>query len=156
MELDYDIYSYIAKGIGKGDLVPKVVSEKVTYEVVGLEKINFNEINDDNSYCTRFKLQLISKNGRRLVEKNGNPIVKYVNDSVIKDNFEPIDGNYKRLKRKINKLILIQVPHTVKVPMDVYSSKNFLIQKGRWIDITDINNLKFCSNKEFNILYEVL
>ena len=40
--------------------------------------------------------------------------------------------------------------------MDVYSRKNFLIEKGRWIDITDINNLKFCSNREFNMLYEVL
>ena len=43
MELDYDIYSYIAKGIGKGDLVPKVVSEKVTYEIVGFEKIDFDK-----------------------------------------------------------------------------------------------------------------
>ena len=155
MEVDYDIYSYIDKGIGKGDLVPKVVSEKVTYEVVGFEKIALDDVNGGTS-CTRFKLQLISKNGRRLVEKNGQPVIKYVNDSIIKENFVPIDGNFKRFKRKINKLILVQVPQTIKVPMDVYSSKNFLIQKGRWIDITDINNLKFCSNKEFNLLYEIL
>lgn len=154
MELDYDIYSYIAKGIGKGDLVPKVVSEKVTYEIVGFEKIDFDK--SKNESCTRFKLRLISKNGKRLVEHNGKPIFKYVSDNFIKENFIPINGDYKHLKRKNNQLILIQVPQTIKVPMDVYSRKNFLIEKGRWIDITDINNLKFCSNREFNMLYEVL
>ena len=99
---------------------------------------------------------LISKNGKRLVEHNGKPIFKYVSDNFIKENFVPVDGDYKHLKRKNNQLILIQVPQTIKVPMDVYSRKNFLIEKGRWIDITDINNLKFCSNREFNMLYEVI
>ena len=154
MEFDYDIYSYIVKGIGDGSLVPVIATYKVFYEIVSKEdRVIYDEYDEGFSL---YKLQLIDKNGKKIYDLNNKPILKYVDDVALKNDFVFISSDRRKLKMKNNNLILIEVPETIKVPLDIYSNKNSLIKKGTWIDITNVLELKFYSSHEASLLFDIM
>ena len=49
---------------------------------------------------------------------------------------------------------MINVPKSVKVPIDKDGTRLYTIEKGKWIDITNVDNIKFYSNERFNLMFE--
>lgn len=153
MKVDYDIYSYIVEGLKKGILIPQMVIDKNTYEIIGKKTIRISDNHKDN--CVKYKLQLIGKNGKKVLNPDGSYNIRYEDEENLINNYVRISGK-KNFKKKINNCFMIQAPETVKVPLNVYASKLITLKKGMWIDITDVKNLKFYSDKTFGIYYEVV
>lgn len=152
MSLDYDIYSYLARGLGSGYLKLEIVREKIKYQLIKMEEIDLMGKYADNYFrCT---LQILDRTGKKIFDKDNKPIVKYVDESVLEEDYEQIDN--KIYKSKKNELIVVQVPEAIKVPSNFRLNKNIFIRKGTWIDITNVDHLKFYSNKEFKLRFEVL
>ena len=151
MELDYDIYSYLARGIGNGTLELQLVREKVTYEIIDIDTINLNDKNNDS---IRYKLKLLDENGKQILNEDGNPIIYYETAESLKKNYIKIAGKKNNLKKIQECIIAVNVPKDIKVPLDKLTSKLYTIEKGKWIDITNLEELKFYSDKKFNILFD--
>ena len=153
MDLDYDIYSYIVSGIGDGTLVPQVVQEKVFYQVDEIDSINLNDNNSDN---IRYKLYLVDNDGKKVYNDDGEVITYYETIRSLNRNYDKVLGKKNIFKRKEEYFIVINVPKSVKVPIDKDGLRMYKIEKGKWIDITNVNNIKFYSNEKFNLMFDIV
>lgn len=153
MDLDYDIYSYIVSGIGDGTLVPQVVQEKVFYQVDEIDSINLNDNNSDN---IRYKLYLVDNDGKKVYNDDGEVITYYETIRSLNRNYDKVLGKKNIFKRKEEYFIVINVPKSVKVPIDKDGLRMYKIEKGKWIDITNVNNIKFYSNERFNLMFDIV
>ena len=153
MDLDYDIYSYIVSGIGDGSLVPQVVQEKVFYQVDEIDSINLNDNNSDN---IRYKLYLVDNDGKKVYNDDGEVITYYETIRSLNRNYDKVLGKKNIFKRKEEYFIVINVPKSVKVPIDKDGLRMYKIEKGKWIDITNVNNIKFYSNEKFNLMFDIV
>lgn len=151
MDLDYDIYSYIVSGISDGTLVPQVVKEKVFYQVDEIDSINLNDNSSDN---IRYKLYLVNYNGKKVVTDDGEVVTIYESIRALSRNYDRVIGKKNIFKRKEDYFIVINVPKSVKVPIDKNGTRLYTIEKGKWIDITNVDNIKFYSNERFNLMFE--
>lgn len=154
MELDYDIYSYLARGIVSGTLIPINVKEKVFYEIICDYSINSNKINSDS--FIRCKLQVIDKFGKKLYNEDGKPMILYEDLESLNSEYMKVLGKKNIFKKKICEFIFVQVPESVKVPLDVNTNRFITLEKDKWIDITNIQKLKFYSDKKVKVLFDVL
>lgn len=152
MDLDYDIYSYIVSGIGDGSLVPQVVQEKVFYQVDEIDSINLNDNSFDN---IRYKLYLVDNDGKKVYNDDGEVITYYETIRSLNRNYDKVLGKKNIFKRKEEYFIVINVPKSVKVPIDKDGLRMYKIEKGKWIDITNVNNIKFYSNERFNLMFDI-
>ena len=151
MDLDYDIYSYIVSGISDGTLVPQVVKEKVFYQVDEIDSINLNDNSSDN---IRYKLYLVNYNGKKVVTDDGEVVTIYESIRALSRNYDRVICKKNIFKRKEDYFIVINVPKSVKVPIDKDGTRLYTIEKGKWIDITNVDNIKFYSNERFNLMFE--
>lgn len=153
MKLDYDIYSYIVQGVVNGTLKFQLVREKVIYELSDIDQINLNEKSNDS---IRFKLLLCDMNNRKIFDEDNHLVFCYESLDSLKENYIKIDGKKNTLKKRQENFVLVQIPETIKVPLDEKTSRLSTIEQGKWIDITDVNNLKFYTDKRFKLLFEVV
>ena len=151
MDENYDINSYLASGLGKGFLTLKLVREKVKYEIIGIDSINFNNEKDD---IFRYKLCIIGENNKKITNEKGHPIIIYENTESLRNNYMKVPNKKKVLKKKQEYSMVVQIPHTIKVPLDTNTIKLTIIEAGKWIDITNPKNLKIYSDKKFNDIFE--
>ena len=105
---------------------------------------------------TRYQLQLLDKNGKRIYRLDGNPVIYYETDDSLKQKYIKVIGKKNIFKKRQSDYIVFRVPKTVKLPLDKDTNKLITLEEGKWIDITDINNLKFYSDNEFNMIFEVV
>lgn len=151
MDIDYDIYSYLAYELCNGNLELKLASEKVTYEIVDIDLI---DLNIDNNPIIRYKLNIIGENGKRLLNEDGKIINIYENMESLNNNYIKISNKKNILRKKNNDNYLIQIPKTIKLPTDKGTSKLSIFEAGKWIDITDLDNLKMYSDKRCIEMFE--
>lgn len=151
MDENYDINSYLASGLGKGFLTLKLVREKVKYEIIGIDSINFNNEKDD---IFRYKLCIIGENNKKITNEKGHPIIIYENTESLRNNYMKVPNKKNVLKKKQEYSMVVQIPHTIKVPLDTNTIKLTIIEAGKWIDITNPKNLKIYSDKKFNDIFE--
>lgn len=154
MELDYDIYSYLARGIGNGTLVPLIAHEKVSYEILDVDSINLNKNNNDS--FIRYKLQVIDKYGKRKYNEDGKLMILYEDIESLNREYIKVIDRKNTFKKKISEFILVQVPESVKVPLNINTNKFITLEKDKWIDITNIQKLKFYSDKKVKLLFDVV
>lgn len=154
MDLDYDIYSYLAKGLGSGLLEPHIFSEKVFYEIVDYDSINLNEKKLDN--LIRVKLQVIDKYGKKIYNEDGSPLFMYEDKETLNSEYVKALDRRNMLKKKASKFIFVQVPYSIKVPLNIKTNKFIKLEKNKWIDITNISKLKFYSNNKVKLLFEMI
>ncbi len=153
MELDYDIYSYLARGIAEGILILRLVKEKVTYEIIELNTINLNNTKTNN--IDRYKLQVVDSNGKKVYNEDGSPMVYYEDREALLNDYVIKTYNNKKILRKRQKfLMVVQIPQNIKVPIDNNTSKLSIIEAGKWIDITNLDDLKIYSDKRINDIFE--
>ncbi len=152
MAEDYDIYSYLAVGLAKGDLTLMRVREKVFYEIVDIDLINLNGTKSD----VRYKLYVLGENYRKFVNEDGSPIVFYENIESLNNDYIKVTNRKYLFKKKKNILMVLQLPKTIKVPIDKNTKKLSIIDAGKWIDITDVDNLKIYSEQKFNQMFEFI
>lgn len=152
MDEDYDIYSYLARGIVEGNLILRLVKEKVGYELIELSSINLT--NQGTNNIDRYKLQVIDESGKRLFNDDNSPMVCYEDrDNLLNQYSIKFINNKKVFKRKVAYFKFIQIPKTIKVPIDKDTTKLLKIDAGKWIDITNLDNLKIYSDEKFNKLF---
>ena len=97
MDENYDINSYLASGLGKGFLTLKLVREKVKYEIIGIDSINFNNEKDD---IFRYKLCIIGENNKKITNEKGHPIIIYENTESLRNNYMKVPNKKKSTKEK--------------------------------------------------------
>ena len=153
MELDYDIYSYLARGIVNGTLIPINVKEKVFYEIICDYSINLNHTNADS--FIRCKLQIIDKFGKKIYNEDGKPMILYEDIESLNREYMKVLGKRNVFKKKVSEFIFVQVPESVKVPLNINTNKFITLEKDKWIDITNIQKLKFYSDKKVKVLFDV-
>ena len=152
MDEDYDIYSYLARGIVEGNLILRLVKEKVGYELIELSSINLTNQGANN--IDRYKLQVIDESGKRLFNDDNSPMVCYEDrDNLLNQYSIKFINNKKVFKRKVGYFKFVQIPKTIKVPIDKDTTKLLKIDTGKWIDITNLDNLKIYSDEKFNKLF---
>ena len=152
MDEDYDIYSYLARGIVEGNLILRLVKEKVLYELIELSSINLTNQGVNN--IDRYKLQVIDESGKRLFNDDNSPMICYEDrDNLLNDYVVKIINNKKVFKKNIDYLKFVQFPKTIKVPIDKDTTKLLKIEAGKWIDITNLDNLKIYSDEKFHKLF---
>ena len=152
MDEDYDIYSYLARGIVEGNLILRLVKEKVLYELIELSSINLT--NQGTNNIDRYKLQVIDESGKRLFNDDNSPMICYEDrDNLLTDYVVKIINNKKVFKKNIDYLKFVQFPKTIKVPIDKDTTKLLKIEAGKWIDITNLDNLKIYSDEKFHKLF---
>lgn len=154
MDLDYDIYSYLAKGLGSGILEPQLFTEKVFYEIIDYDSIVLNKKKLDN--FIRIKLQVIDKFGKKICNEDGSPFVLYEDKETLNRDYIKVLDRRNILKKKNFEYIFVQVPCSVKVPLNIKTNKFIKLEKNKWIDITNIPKLKFYSNNKVKLLFEVM
>lgn len=152
MDENYDINSYLASGLGKGFLTLQLVREKVTYEIIGIDSINFNNEKDD---IFRYKLCIIGENNKKLTNEKGRPIIIYENTESLRNNYIKISSKKNLFKKKQEYAMVVQIPQTIKVPLDANTVKLTIIEAGKWIDITNPKAIKIYSDKKFNDIFEL-
>ena len=152
MDEDYDIYSYLARGIVEGNLILRLVKEKVGYELIELSSINLTNQGANN--IDRYKLQVIDESGKRLFNDDNSPMICYEDrDNLLNQYSIKFINNKKVFKRKVGYFKFVQIPKTIKVPIDKDTTKLLKIDAGKWIDITNLDNLKIYSDEKFNKLF---
>jgi len=151
MELDYDIYSYLSNGICRGSLDLKLAYDKVIYEIVDIDLIDLNK--DKN--IIRYKLNIIGDNGKKILNDDGTILTIYEDMKSLDDNYLKLPGKKNLLKKKQKDICLVQIPKTVKLPTDKNTSKLTVFEAGKWIDVTDLDNLKMYSDKRCHEIFEI-
>lgn len=150
MDLDYDIYSYLSNGICRGSLNLLLATEKVYYEIVDIDLIDLNV--DKN--IIRYKLNIIGANGKKLLNDDGSILTIYEDMKSLDDNYLKLSGKKNLLVKKEQDVCLVRVPKTVKLPNDKCTSKLSIFEAGKWIDVTNLDNLKLYSNKRCCEMFE--
>lgn len=152
MAEDYDIYSYLAVGLAKGDLTLVRVREKVFYEIADIDLINLNGTKND----IRYKLYVLGENLKKILNEDGSPIVLYENIESLNNDYIKVTNRKYLFKKKQDILMVLRLPQTIKVPIDKDTKKLSIIEAGKWIDITNVNNLKIYSEQRFNQMFEFI
>lgn len=152
MDEDYDIYSYLAIELAKGNLKIKRVREKVFYEIVDIDMINLN--NDKNDII--YKLHILGENYKNLMNEDGSPIVLHENIESLNKDYVKVTNRRYLFKKKQDILMVLQLPQTIKVPIDKSTKKLSILEAGKWIDITNVDNLKIYSENRFNQIFEFI
>ena len=150
MEVDYDIYSYLAKGLGNGFLQALIAVEKVKYRLVKLQYINIDKAEDD---CVQFVFQLCDEKNKIILDNEGKEIIRHISEETVKNYFKKVSRNiYVKIQSEV---IVVKVPETIKIPRSIFSNKNDIIKEGTWIDITKISDLKYYTEGQFKLHFKV-